>query len=246
VAGERLKFRCYQCNQLLASAPGKAGSIVSCPRCKADLVVPGPESSAPGDSESSSVGRASGRSASTISPPKPTVPGDPGEDATDIPADLIDLRPEDLRVEAEFFHSLTRASEAPREPEPAPWTPQIATATYPAPDPVFPAAPPISAPVNDRPGPAPAAPPPTSLRPEAPAAVYAPAPLPPLLPPMSPEVPPIEIDTPSLRAPTREGQMVRDVVIPASAVLAWSLFGLIGIATSFIAGLMLGHYFWRM
>jgi hypothetical protein len=59
------------------------------------------------------------------------------------------------------------------------------------------------------------------------------------------EIPPIEIDTPSLRTTDRELPPLREVVLPASVVLAWSLFGLIGIATSFIAGLMVGHYFWR-
>ena len=65
-------------------------------------------------------------------------------------------------------------------------------------------------------------------------------------PPASPVVPPIEIEPPSLLPPNREFHPIREVVLPASAVLAWSLFGLIGIATSFLAGLMVGHYFWRM
>ena len=72
-----------------------------------------------------------------------------------------------------------------------------------------------------------------------------PAPSPPLLPPVSLEIPPIEIEPTSLRTTDRELPPLREVVLPASVVLAWSLFGLIGIATSFIAGLMVGHYFWR-
>jgi hypothetical protein len=44
----------------------------------------------------------------------------------------------------------------------------------------------------------------------------------------------------------REIQPLREVTLPASVVLAWSLFGLIGIATSFLAGLMIGHYIWTM
>jgi hypothetical protein len=244
VAGERLKFRCYQCNQLLASAPGKAGSIVSCPRCKADLVVPGPESRGPGDSDTSAVGKMSGRGASTVSVPRPTGPGELDEVAADIPADLIDLRPEDLRVEAEFFHSLTRAPQPAAEPEPTQWSAPAAAAPYPGPEPAIPATPAISAAVIDRPAPVPQ--PSAGFRPEMFGVPPASAPIQPLLPPLSPDVPPIEIETPSLRSPAREVQMVREVVLPASAVLAWSLFGLIGIATSFIAGLMVGHYFWRM
>ncbi len=244
MAGERLKFRCYQCNQLLASSPGKAGSVVSCPRCKADLVVPAPESPAPGDPESSAVGKASGRAGSSLSPPKLNVPGDLDEVAAAIPADLIDLRPEDLRVEAEFFHSLSRAPEPAREPEPASWVAQLATAPDSSTGTGFAHTPSISPPASERS--TAVSPPASAFRQEMPAVIPAPAPIPAQLAPLSPDVPPIEIEPPSLRSPARELQTVREVVLPASAVLAWSLFGLIGIATSFIAGLMVGHYFWRM
>jgi hypothetical protein len=244
LAGERLKFRCYQCNQLLASAPGKAGSVVSCPRCKADLVVPAPDSPAPADPKSSSsVGKASGASTSTLSPPNPAGLGDLDEAAAAIPADLIDLRPEDLRVEAEFFRGVTRAPEPAREPEPAPWAGQPATTAYTGPEPGVSVAPATFPTEVDRP--APAAPPPTFFSPPAPATGTSPAPSPPLLPPVSLEIPPIEIEPTSLRTTDRELPPLREVVLPASVVLAWSLFGLIGIATSFIAGLMVGHYFWR-
>jgi hypothetical protein len=243
LAGERLKFRCYQCNQLLASAPGKAGSIVSCPRCKADLVVPAPDSPAPGDPQSSSVGKASAASTSTLSPPRPAGLGDLDEAAAAIPADLIDLRPEDLRVEAEFFRGVTRAPELPREPEPAPWVGQPATTPDTGPEPGVSVTPATFPPEVDRL--APAAPPPTFFSPPAPVTSTSAAPRRPLLPPVSLEIPPIEIDTPSLRTTDRELPPLREVVLPASVVLAWSLFGLIGIATSFIAGLMVGHYFWR-
>jgi hypothetical protein len=207
-------------------------------------VVPAADSRAPGDSESSSVSNVSGRITSTLSPPKPTVPGDLDEVASAIPADLIDLRPEDLRVEAEFFHSLTRPPVPPKEPEQPSWVAQAAAAAYPSPEATYPATPAISAPAIEVP--APAFPPPGALRPETPSASPAAAPLPPLLAPLSPDVPPIEIEPPSLRASARDLPPIREVVLPAGAVLAWSLFGLIGIATSFIAGLMVGHYFWRM
>jgi hypothetical protein len=88
--------------------------------------------------------------------------------------------------------------------------------------------------------------PPADRRPEFASAFPSLAPSAPLLAPASPVVPPIEIEPPSLLPPNREFRPVHEVVLPASAVLAWSLFGLIGIATSFLAGLMVGHYFWRM
>jgi DNA-directed RNA polymerase subunit RPC12/RpoP len=43
MAIERLKFRCYRCNQLLGATPNKAGSVVTCPKCSAELLIPIPE-----------------------------------------------------------------------------------------------------------------------------------------------------------------------------------------------------------
>jgi hypothetical protein len=243
LAVERLKFRCYQCNQLLASAPSKAGSIVSCPRCKADLVVPPAESPAGADLESSSVDKASGRATSTLTPPRPTDPSGLDENSAAIPADLIDLRPEDLRVEAEFFESLTRRPQPPSEPEPASWVAPGTAAQSPSVETGFPAVPPFSPATVEAAAPVFS---PTAARPDFPNAFPSPAPNPALLAPTSPVVPPIEIEPPSLLGPNQEFRPVREVVLPASAVVAWSLFGLIGIATSFIAGLMIGHYFWKM
>ncbi len=37
----------------------------------------------------------------------------------------------------------------------------------------------------------------------------------------------------------------RDVVIPRTAVVAWSIFALLALACSFVAGLMIGHYRWK-
>ena len=243
MAVERLKFRCYQCNQLLASAPGKAGSIVSCPRCKADLVVPASDSPAAADPESGAIGKASGRAESTLKPPKPGISAGLEEFSAAIPADLIDLRPEDLRVEAEFFQNLTRAPDPRVEPEPASRGVPEPPETFPSIETGFPAGPASSIPAINTAAPlSPAA----TRRPESPSAFSSLPPSAPVLAPSSPVVPPIEIEPPSLLPPGREFRPVHEVVLPASVVLAWSLFGLIGIATSFLAGLMVGHYFWRM
>jgi hypothetical protein len=238
LAVERLKFRCYQCNQLLASSPGKAGSIVSCPRCKADLVVPATESQAPGGPEPGPAGKSSGRTTSTLTPPKPPILSPLDEIAAAIPSDLADLRPEDLRVEAEFFQSLARPPEPPREPEPFPLVVQEPPSPFPSFDPISATAP---APSTSEIG-TPAAQP---QRPETQTAVAGPADTLSAIRP-HPEVPPIEIEQPSLVPSKRATEPIREVILPASVVLAWSLFGLIGIATSFIAGLMVGHYVWRM
>ena len=243
LAGERLKFRCYQCNQLLASAPGKAGSIVSCPRCKADLVVPAAESLVSSQTEATPADRQSGAVASTLKPQKASSAAAYPDDtaAAAIPADLADLRPEDLRVEAEFFESLTRgpqSANASQPASPAAWEPAT---PYQAPDP-GPVAPP-----TDRPFPEIV----LSAAPPGRAEVRSPTPWlaadsgPPARPNL--EVPPIEIEPVSiLPSGAKQIRSAHEVVLPASVVLAWSVFGMIGIATSFLAGLMVGHYFWKL
>lgn len=192
----------------------------------------------------SSIGKSAGRSAATLSAQKSVGSAEFDESGAAIPADLIDLRPEDLRVEAEFFHGRARTSEQPREPEPAPSFAQVAPTTDPIPPPNIPAAPSLAPPEFEPPAPVVS---PAYVDPRAQMFATAPplAAAAPVLPPMSPDIPAIEIEPTSIRGPEREFQPLREVVLPASAVLAWSLFGLIGIATSFIAGLMLGHYFWK-
>ena len=39
---ERLRFRCYRCNQLMGTSAKRVGTTVTCPHCKAELKVPGP------------------------------------------------------------------------------------------------------------------------------------------------------------------------------------------------------------
>ena len=125
MATERLKFRCYRCNQLLAVVPSKAGTIVACPKCQADLLIPaaeaGPrrsgENQGKGEVERPRQGRVQGRiSGPGLKRPPSWAralgcrcragPHFSRELAGAIPPDLADLRPEDLRVEAEFFENL--------------------------------------------------------------------------------------------------------------------------------------------
>lgn len=42
-----IKFRCVHCNKLLGIARRKAGTIVDCPQCKQQLIVPTPEAPEP-------------------------------------------------------------------------------------------------------------------------------------------------------------------------------------------------------
>ena len=98
-----LKFRCYRCNQLLAVSPSKVGAIVACPKCKADLVVPGAETPTKGEPRPRTKVPDAVEPGSSDPLSKSPSPNFLGEPYTEIPPDVADLRPEDLRVEAAFF-----------------------------------------------------------------------------------------------------------------------------------------------
>jgi len=92
MAGTPIKFRCYRCNQLLGAARSKAGGVVACPKCAAELEVPEPSESAPASSG----------------------PLDSG-----LALDFLDIRPEDIRVEP-GLNVLTTEPEPPADEPPAP------------------------------------------------------------------------------------------------------------------------------
>jgi hypothetical protein len=61
-----------------------------------------------------------------------------------------------------------------------------------------------------------------------------------------PVVPPIEVE-PLTVAPERPATArARDVVLPRSVVASWSLFVLLAQGLAFVAGLLAGHYLWRV
>jgi hypothetical protein len=62
---------------------------------------------------------------------------------------------------------------------------------------------------------------------------------------VSPVGPAIEIEHPTILPPGAETRRVSEVILPASVVLSWSLFALLGIALSFVAGLLMGHFLWK-
>lgn len=41
-----IRFRCAYCNQLMAISRRKAGTVVSCPKCAGDIIVPTPDATA--------------------------------------------------------------------------------------------------------------------------------------------------------------------------------------------------------
>jgi len=267
MATERLKFRCYRCNQLLAVAPNKAGTIVSCPKCQAELLIPAAEPRTKGDGENLAKAEVDLRTKTrTVSPtrrearpwaqaegadvpgssqvpPKPApVPGFLGEIAGAIPPDLADLRPEDLRVEAEFFETLTRVPEPAPIVDPARWpVTESLTTSFSSEPPSPPATFPPATEIPPEMGPSPS----FTVPPEPAGRVPGPfeSPAPPTQ--VSPIVPQIEIEPPTILPPGTEIRRVSEVILPASVVLAWSLFVLLGITLSFVAGLMMGHFLWK-
>ncbi|HEX3448622.1 MAG TPA: hypothetical protein VHS97_10240 [Isosphaeraceae bacterium] len=240
MAADRLKFRCYRCNQLLAAAPGKAGAVVTCPKCKAELQVPAPEPSVFAEVAPRQQADTSGRAATTEAPPKPPpIPAYIQEIAAAIPAEVADLRPEDLRVEAEFFESLTRTPARPPDPEPVPSFGPDLNASFPTLDPQAAPVGGLALPEIDVNRPAQRD---FTVEPSTLQGISRPADTP--TTDIHPDAPPIEIEPPTILPPGTEMRPIHEVVLPASVVLTWSLFGLIGIATSFIAGLFIGHYFW--
>jgi hypothetical protein len=56
----------------------------------------------------------------------------------------------------------------------------------------------------------------------------------------------IEIERPTILPPGSELRRVSEVVLPASVVVAWSLFALLGIGLAFVAGLLMGHFIWKV
>ncbi len=249
MADELLKFRCYRCNQLLAVAQTRAGKVVSCPKCKADLQIPALEPVATGEAGPGAGVADAERRRSDAGPGAPGLPA-PAQSpalpaflegvAGNIPPEVAELRPEDLRVEADALESFPRRSPPDDEPpsssaqrEPRGLFPAIESPEGPA---GWPSAQELA---NAFAAAAPAVEPERTVPPP-----LAPVTLPPVE--KAPAVaPPIEIEPPSVLKDDRPTRHVREVVVPASVLMLWWLFGLAGLALSFIAGLMIGHFIWK-
>ncbi len=92
MADDPIKFRCYRCGKLLGASPRKAGSVVECPRCRAEIQVPAP---AAGESDLDS---ASAEPATTVAEEEAAEPDfaaivAPSESLGDVPAIRIDPTP---------------------------------------------------------------------------------------------------------------------------------------------------------
>jgi DNA-directed RNA polymerase subunit RPC12/RpoP len=236
MAGVPIKFRCFECHKLLGAPRSKAGAEIVCPKCSARLIVPEADSEAPMTAPAVAIPSRVERPADapqlpisvTITSPPPAAPGDQG-----ISLDLLEIRPEDIRVEPGL---------RPRPPAPSAASARAA------------AAPPVSAepPTEIDPGPlileVEETEPARSPSPGQSATVVT-TPRPPRPDPVAP-APAIAIApaTP-MGLPARStaaSPRARDLLIPRSVVGAWSLFVLLALAMSFLAGLLAGHYVWRV
>jgi|GEM_PF-1041566 len=240
---DHLRFRCYRCNQLLGVSSRKAGTVISCPRCAAELKVPRPEEQTVTADASRSGHGFTTESRAPVSSSAPTsksggnaLPSFMEEIAAAIPDDLATLRPEDIRVEAEFVDLIVTTSEGVTPPAPAAKVPQ----SEPLPgDPVEVEAYFAQTPPPAEPPPVVRAEPPPVLPPE-------PRPEePPVDPAIGAVLPAIKIETPTLLPPGRQLQAVSEVILQPATVLAWSLLVLLALPMAFLAGLLLGHFVWK-
>ncbi len=229
MAEGHLRFRCYRCNQLLGASSRRSGTVTECPRCGAELWVPMPEEPATSaattatDAPSPPPSRGMGSSAA--------VKGTSGkassfmeETAAAIPDELAALRPEDIRVEAEFANRNIKT----REPEAhsAPTTLQTIQTAQPVPMP-RPVETPPQAPVRPDP------PLQGAVEQGQPATV------------IDTTLSAIRVEPPSILPPGRDIRPVKEVVLQPATVLAWSLLVLMALPMAFLAGLLIGHFVWK-
>jgi hypothetical protein len=141
----------------------------------------------------------------SASAPASSSPAATSEESPWIPPEVLEIKPEDIRVELGI--NLDR----PRRPPPPPQSP---------PKPAEPALPPIV--------------------PELTAQTLT-------APPAAPVVPPIEIPPqPILESRALPVARARDVILPRSVVATWSLSMLLGLTLAFFAGLLAGHFIWKV
>jgi len=173
------------------------------------------------------------------------------EIAAAIPDDLASLRPEDIRVEAEFAN-LVVTPDSTLSSTPTALEPRFEKTPT---DPGESEAPVAQTPPPAEPPPVVQSEPPPVVRSEPPPVVWSepppvvrsePRPVEPAVDPTFEAVlPAIRIETPSLLPPGRQLQPVSEVILQPATVLAWSLLVLLALPMAFLAGLLLGHFVWR-
>jgi DNA-directed RNA polymerase subunit RPC12/RpoP len=249
MAGDPIKFRCFQCQKLLGVSRSKAGAVVSCPKCGAGLLVPelSPEAapSQPLDLSSSGAAQSDGTpelvfadlrldptlvanssgpvdlSGVNSSPAFLAQPIDPESDVVFPQIQTVEtsLRPEPWR---RTTPTLQREAEPNSAPAPAP---------VPAPSPAL-SPPPL---FNE-----------SNRSPITVAAIPVMVPAPSAVRNESTDAEPEATVSQSL-TPVEERLSTRrrdDVVLPRVVVLLWSFFVVLALGFAFGAGLLWGYYLW--
>jgi hypothetical protein len=190
---ELFKFRCYQCQKLIGAPQSRFGSVVKCPKCGVELIVPSPNDE-----------------------PKPEPEPDP---------DAVRLEDLGLRL------------------DPEPISKPISKPTVASISPLAPIGPDPVAFLNrlDEVGESPPASEAADGQAEELGEPEQGADVPLDLP--EPEVEPLISRKRARTASQIAGPAPRsrDVVLPRTAAVAWALFGLLGLAFAFLAGLLLGQ-----
>jgi hypothetical protein len=150
------------------------------------------------------------------------------EIAAAIPDDLASLRPEDIRVEAEFADLVVTTSEsiAPAAQNIKEVLQEVLPANLVKVEEYSEQTPPPAEPASVIPSE------PRSIDRAGDAAAQA-------------GLSGINIETPSLRPPSRQLQNVSEVILQPATVLAWSLLVLFALPVAFLAGLLIGHFVWK-
>ncbi|MDE2507206.1 MAG: hypothetical protein KGM43_08355 [Planctomycetota bacterium] len=260
-----IKLRCGSCRQLMGVSRSKAGMLVKCPKCGVPVRVPEIEPiegelahrRAPsGDAATDSVERdVTAAPAKTREPRTGFLVGAPFET-------IDDLRPEDIRVEpgieytpppieqvGEIELGITfeptprgRVEASGSGITPSPTAGREFEAQHIEPMPPTPASSQTAAPTHVEPTPQAD---PVSEVERMRESIFT---------PRSADVEtelPIDVEPPLERdRPIDRDRAIaprpRDLILPRSVVMAWSLFVLLALAATFLAGLLAGHFIWRV
>ncbi len=214
-----IRFRCFNCQQLLGAGQHKIGAVMACPKCGTELVVPDPLAS------NSDEAAASLAEANVEEPAEGLVGRIETEPMGSSIFERIDLRIEELQVEPE-----PPAHQKPPERAQASATPIAPVVNLAAEAKVIqsskiPDATPVALQVGVG----------NPLAESAAVSLDSPRPQPPPPPPSQ--------NSTHFVAPTVVIR-ARDVVVPRVVMFAWSLTVLAGIGMAFVAGLMVGHFLW--
>ncbi len=218
---EPIRFRCFQCNKLLGVSRAKAGAVVACPQCAAELVVPEPVDPAAPPSSTNPAPKPpespkSSPSSSRIEPV--VVPWDVAP-ATDGSTDAAQAFP------AVQFEPVSLRSEPAARTRPATRPPKASSRDdAEAVDVVAAMALPV-------------------------AGLASPSAEQVVLPALAVESPSLR-EEPTLRGgPARTSVRERsarrdDVVLPRTALILWSFLVLLALVFAFAAGLLAGRFLW--